>query len=563
MGGSLDEVLLLGLRDDGLVSGLKRKVIKDPVLGYIALSDVEVRVLDLPLLQRLRRLHQLHVAYYVYPSAVHSRFEHSLGVMHMAGRFGTHILRNNQIYSGRLDTGWGTIEVPDVYSLGIEDLKDVPSYLMGLRIAGLLHDVGHGPFSHAFESAIIRDAEFGAGLQKLGIRSHEDVGYYLYMNFIRPEIEDALNKLDANRKAYLRSDIILKLVDFILSPYEKIEKNMDAYPHIFRAFRYIVRGYVYPADILDFTVRDSYYTALFVFNPMAADRLMTFSILLTRVEEPLSTEIGLFDNALNTLRVFLLGRFWLFNNVYYHKFSRVMEFAVQDLLRKIQESGLINFVGIIEGIRRGEDEALKSFVILDDSYVIYKAWEDERTREYARVLLERNARMKEIYYHEIPYPFKAEKDRARESSSQEPPSITNLDFIDSNLEDCKEEMKEQIATLLNINAETIYVDHPPISFFPYNPVLPHKSFPILYGRENKVLDVKYYTGSDITMGLGINMTILRVFVDSKTFEERLRDKNLVGLRNRIESSLKKSGILDNFADLFALKQSLEIEKITV
>jgi len=561
---SLDDVLLLGLRDDGLISSLKRKMIKDPVLGYIALSDIEAQILDLPLLQRLRRLHQLHVAYYVYPGAVHSRFEHSLGVMHMAGRFGTYILRNNQTYGGReIDTELGTIEIPDIYSLGIDDLKEIPSYLMGLRIAGLLHDIGHGPFSHAFESAIIRDVEFGAGLQKSGIRSHEDVGYYLYKNYIRREIERALNKLDVSKKVYLHSDIILNLLDFILSPHDSIEKVMSDYHHILRAFRYLVRGYVYPADILDFTVRDSYYTALFAFNPMAADRLMGFSILLTGAKEPLSTEIGLFDNALNTLREFLLGRFWLFNNVYYHKFSRMMEFAVQNLLKRIQEIELINFVSIIEGIQRGERESLESFMILDDNYVIYKAWEDERTKEHAKILLERTAKMKEIYYHEIPYPVKAKKDKNQDSRGQEISNITNLNPVDSDLENCKNKMKAQISDLLGIDAEKIYVDNPPIYFFPYNPVLPHKSFPILYSMENRILDIKYYTSSDITMGLGINMTILRVFVDSETFKKKLRNENLVGMRNRIESHLKKSGILERFADLFELKQLREIDKITV
>ena len=97
--------------------------IRDPLYGYIGLTRDELRILDTRSLQRLRRIKQLANAHLVYPAACHTRFEHSLGVLHSA----TLMARQLQIKGDDL-----TI----------------------LRYAALLHDVGHGPFSHVFEAPL-------------------------------------------------------------------------------------------------------------------------------------------------------------------------------------------------------------------------------------------------------------------------------------------------------------------------------------------------------------------------------------------------------------------------
>ena len=98
------------------------KIIRDPIHGNLTISEEELRVLDAPEMQRLRRVRQLGFVYFVYPSATHSRFEHSLGAFHVAGKIAT--------------------------AVGLEK-KEIEK----VKLAALLHDVGHGPYSHSSEIA--------------------------------------------------------------------------------------------------------------------------------------------------------------------------------------------------------------------------------------------------------------------------------------------------------------------------------------------------------------------------------------------------------------------------
>ena len=102
--------------------------ITDPVHRYIRFTDVERELLDTAAFQRLRRIKQLSGAHLVYPSAQHSRFEHSLGTMHVAGYAGETLLAKG-------------------YLSKEESIQE-------LRLAALLHDIGHGPFSHLFEEIL-------------------------------------------------------------------------------------------------------------------------------------------------------------------------------------------------------------------------------------------------------------------------------------------------------------------------------------------------------------------------------------------------------------------------
>src|SRR5215831_1183047 len=133
----------------------RESLISDPVHGYVLYSTVsssgepaEQTLIDHPWLQRLRRIHQLQSAWWVYPSAEHTRFQHVLGAMHLASRVVAHLYP-----SLREACGSGLVPSrPYVESL--------------MRIAALLHDVGHGPFGHFFDDHFLARFEL----------THEDIG---------------------------------------------------------------------------------------------------------------------------------------------------------------------------------------------------------------------------------------------------------------------------------------------------------------------------------------------------------------------------------------------------
>ncbi|XP_018523733.1 deoxynucleoside triphosphate triphosphohydrolase SAMHD1 [Lates calcarifer] len=118
-------------------SAIQDKVFNDPIHGHVELHPLLVRIIDTPQFQRLRNIKQLGGAYYVYPGASHNRFEHSIGVAYLAGEF-AQALRTRQ---------------PE---LDITD-RDV----LCVKIAGLCHDLGHGPFSHLFDGMFIPKARPG------------------------------------------------------------------------------------------------------------------------------------------------------------------------------------------------------------------------------------------------------------------------------------------------------------------------------------------------------------------------------------------------------------------
>src|SRR3990167_6266441 len=120
-------------------------LIADPIHSYISFTvpkggvkeNTEKDLIDSLWMQRLRYIYQLQSARWVYPSAEHSRFQHSLGAMHIAGRFGRHLY-------------------PTLKSI-IKDCPSEPYIEELLRVSALLHDIGHGPFGHFFDDNILAD----------------------------------------------------------------------------------------------------------------------------------------------------------------------------------------------------------------------------------------------------------------------------------------------------------------------------------------------------------------------------------------------------------------------
>ena len=257
------------------------KRITDPVHGTIGLSKVEAEIISTPVFQRLRNIKQLGLANLVFPGADYSRFSHSIGVCHVTGRILENLERN------KCEIG----------------KKEIQQY----RLAGLLHDIGHYPFSHAMEHAIsnffakdflktgktVKHYNHG-GVGKLILETNKDIRRILKAANIKPdEIYKIFNREEPPRFANL------------------VSSDMDA-------------------DRIDYMMRTAHHTGL----PYG---LVDLNYLLSQLRVDKESRLCLTPKALRTAEHFLLGRYFDYQQVAFHKTVVSMEWLLNDLIMVLLE----------------------------------------------------------------------------------------------------------------------------------------------------------------------------------------------------------------------------------
>ncbi|MFB5645228.1 MAG: HD domain-containing protein [Nitrosopumilaceae archaeon] len=275
----------------------------DPIHDFIRVSASELKIIDCPIFQRLRRIRQLSGAHLTYPGAQHTRFEHSLGVMHITGQAG-HALQEKGI-------------------LKKDDIEN-------LRLAALLHDIGHGPFSHLFEEV----------LQQKKKISHEEIGKKI---ILKTEIGDLLSKSGYDKKFITKlafGDSTLQFMNEIISG-------------------------ALSADMMDYLLRDGYYTG--------AEHAKIDHKRLTQSFEVYQKKLALERSALYSFESMMHSRYQMFKAVYFHKTVRSAE------------------VMLLEAIKLADKELeltslnLDDYVELTDESVIFKLLSlSEKTNELRR-----------------------------------------------------------------------------------------------------------------------------------------------------------------------------------
>ena len=274
----------------------------DPIHGYIpftstvsvASSDApggeatEQQIIDHPWLQRLRQIHQLQTAWWVFPTAEHTRFQHVLGSMHLASRM---------------------IEV--LFDSLKEVCPDVPSrgYVESLmRLAALLHDVGHGPFGHFFDEHFL--ADYGL--------THETLGGEI----IRRDFAGLIARIRRNPNTSLESGEILdpRQITFLITRPKTATDNEG--PKWLRFLRSLFSG-LYTVDNMDFVLRDAYMSG-YSAKAFDLDRLLHYSMF---------TEQGLtiHERGLSALVRFISMRAELFRAIYFHRTVRAIDLGLQEL----------------------------------------------------------------------------------------------------------------------------------------------------------------------------------------------------------------------------------------
>lgn len=306
-----------------------RKIINDPVHGFITINDDLIfNVLEHPAFQRLRRIKQMALAYLVYPGAVHTRLHHALGAYHLM-----------------------CIAIDE---LKAKEVEITPEEEQATKLAILLHDIGHGPFSHALENTLVNI-------------SHETISDKL-IAYLNVEFD---GQLDLTLKIF-RGDYHKKFL------HQLISSQLDV-------------------DRLDYLARDSYFTGVSE-GVIGYDRIIKMFAVH-------NNELVVEEKGIHSVEKFLIARRLMYWQVYLHKTVLSSELLLVNILRRAKEltqAGEVLFstpalqLFLKEEIAENKipKEFLSSFILLDDNDIssAIKVWtthEDKILSELSLRLLNR------------------------------------------------------------------------------------------------------------------------------------------------------------------------------
>ncbi|HET7030925.1 MAG TPA: HD domain-containing protein [Candidatus Limnocylindrales bacterium] len=332
-------------------------LISDPIHGYVELTKrltadesealwldreevAEEDLLDTAWLQRMRRISQLQSARWVFPTAEHSRFTHGLGVMHEAG------LWARALYPSLASTLETAGETPPSEGLVVETL----------RIAGLLHDVGHGPFAHFFDDQVLVGFEAPPDERRpAGKRlTHEDLSQLIIereLGALIGGLRRAPGRVPQRDAFHPGERIDPRWVSFLVSKPALVDPAM---PGWVRTLQPLLSG-VFTVDNLDYVRRDAWMTGVTV--DVDVERLRRYSFIGPR-------GLTLFEPGLGSLEQFLTSRLFLYQQVYFHRTVRAIDL---DLAEAFGPS-----IRALFGDRSPAD-ALDAFADLDEYALIHRA----------------------------------------------------------------------------------------------------------------------------------------------------------------------------------------------
>ena len=295
----------------------------DPIHDFIRVSGPELKIIDNPIFQRLRRIRQLSGAHLTYPGAQHTRFEHSLGVMHISGQAGQALQEK------------GILKKDDIENL---------------RLAALLHDIGHGPFSHLFEEV----------LQEKRKISHEEMGKRI---ILKTEIGDLLSKSGYDKKFITK----LAFGDSKLQFMNEIISGMLS------------------ADMMDYLLRDGYYTG--------AEHAKIDHKRLTQSLEVYQKKLALEKSALYSFESMMHSRYQMFKAVYFHKTVRSAEVMLLESMRLADDELGLTSLNLIDYVELTDESVLLKLLSLSgrtsELRIAKKIAQDYQNRQLLKCVFER------------------------------------------------------------------------------------------------------------------------------------------------------------------------------
>lgn len=269
------------------------------VHGFVTLTDWEREIISQRAYQRLRRIRQLGWTDQVYPGAMHTRFEHSLGVMHVA----------TAMYDGIVNSSRAVLE----HDLKFDDAGLQRDRIL-VRLTALLHDVGHSPFSHAAEELFPQvegeDRRY----------EHEEYSAAI----IREKLRDAIEQHPLNDNYKIRADEIANLLEGSTETGRSL------------IWRDIITGQM-DADRIDYLIRDSLHAGVH-YGQFDWRRLMGCLALVT-TDAGLGYRLGVTEGGLHAAESLVLARYLMFTQVYFHKTRVAYDHHLCQALKEILPNG--------------------------------------------------------------------------------------------------------------------------------------------------------------------------------------------------------------------------------
>ncbi|MCD4711065.1 MAG: HD domain-containing protein [Bacteroidales bacterium] len=281
----------------------KLKIINDPVYGFIKISyDLVFDLIEHPLFQRLRRIRQLGLTHFVYPGANHTRFQHAVGAMHLMGQ---------------------AIEVIRSKGHAITDEE-----ARAVTIAILLHDIGHGPFSHSLERSLIRNT------------SHEEISL-MFMEQLNDEFQGELSLAIA----IFRNNYHKKFL------HQLVSSQLDM-------------------DRLDYLKRDSFFTGV-TEGVIGSDRII-------KMLNVLNDQLVVDEKGIYSIENFLIARRLMYWQVYLHRTVVASEQLLVMMLKRAQAltsagKELFATPALTYFLQKHDQVSLEQFALLDDDDILASA----------------------------------------------------------------------------------------------------------------------------------------------------------------------------------------------
>ena len=290
-----------------------KKVIHDSIHGTNSFEPFELSFISLPMVQRLRYVSQTDVAYMVYPGANHNRFEHSLGVAMIAKKMVNALYTNNP---------------------KLEQIVKKDYIIKHVSIVAILHDVGHGPFSHLSESVYKKYIDFNMIKKEderlSGGNPHEILSYFITTS----KYIDKFNK--EYIKNYYNIDLDMQLIAEMIVGY--IDKNSSNRKNT--AFAVEIINGPFDADKLDYMARDSHATGLNL--SLDIDRLL-YTIDVTNVKNIMRLVINI--AGATSLEQIAINKMMLYSSIYHHQKVRASGCMLKTFIDKIiDKNNVISFI---------------------------------------------------------------------------------------------------------------------------------------------------------------------------------------------------------------------------